>query len=216
MDTRISRGEWIFTILVGIFVGSLIISTVLARKPIIAGGILVNFGVFIYATTFVLTDIVVEIWGKAKARSMVIAGFGALLVSYAWTILGVAWPGAPMWKDQEAFNLVLSSTARFMTGGIVAYLAAQFYDVWAFLLLKRRTNGRYLWLRTNVATIPAQFIDTFIFITIGFYGVLPLAPLIWGVLTIKVAVALVTQFGVYAGVWILRRQPDVDMFATEE
>ena len=205
MKEHMTLKEKVYIILTGIFVGCLIMSTVLARKPIIVGGLLVNFAVFVYAVTFVITDVVSEIWGRERARFLIISGFISLVVAYLWTNLGLLWPGASFWEHQEAFTVILGSTSRVMTGGMIAYLVAQFYDVWIFLFLKRKTKGKHLWFRTNTSTFIAQTIDTFIFITIGFYGVLPLKPMIIGVLTIKISIALVAQFLVYLTVWILRK-----------
>jgi len=205
MKEHMTLQEKIYIMLTGIFVGCLIMSTILARKPIIVGGLLVDFAVFVYSVTFVITDVVAEIWGKERARFLIISGFVSLIVAYIWTNIGLFWPGAPFWEHQEAFTVILGSTARIMTGGLIAYLMAQFYDLWIFLFLKRKTKGKYLWLRTNVSTFIAQTIDTFIFITIGFYGVLPLKSMIIGVWTIKICIALVAQFLVYLIVWILRK-----------
>jgi uncharacterized integral membrane protein (TIGR00697 family) len=205
MRGELDRSDKVYMMLTVAFGSCLVMSTVLARKPILVAGLLVDFAVFAYATTFVITDIVAEIWGRGRARLIVVNGFVCLVVAFLWTGLALAWPAAPSWQHEGAFQVVLGSTARVMLGGFVAYLAAQFYDVWSFLLLKRKTKGRYLWLRTNVSTIPAQVIDTFIFITIGFYGVLPLGELLVGVLTVKIGIAVMEQFVVYLAIWILRR-----------
>ena len=86
----------------------------------------------------------------------------------------------------------------------IAYLISQFHDVWAFHFWKNKTNDRHLWLRNNLSTAVSQFLDSFIFITIAFYGVMPIWPLIMGQWIIKIAIALLDTPVVYLVVWALR------------
>lgn len=204
MNSEMNFRTRVYIVLVAVFVGCLVISTVVARKPINFLGLTANFGVIVYVFTFIITDIVAEIWGKAHARFMLISGFISLLITFFFTTLAVIWPAPEFWTDQPAYDIVLANTFQVMVAGILAYLAAQFYDVWAFSLLKKKYQQKHLWLRTNVSTIPAQFIDTIIFVPIAFAGTQFVGQIFIGILTFKIVVALLEQFIVYAVVWGLR------------
>jgi len=193
-----------YAVLSAVFIGCLVIATVVARKPINFFGLEGIFGVFPYALTFVITDIIAEIWGKERARSLVIAGVVSLLFAYGFIGLALVWPAPDYWQEQSAYQIVLGNTSRILLAGLAAFLASQFYDVWAFLFFKRATNGKYLWLRTNVSTIPAQIIDSVVFYPIAFAGILPLKSIIIGGLIFKLIVVLVEQFAVYFVVWLLK------------
>ena len=97
---------------------------------------------------------------------------------------------------------------RVTVAGLVAYIISQSHDVWAFHVWKRVTRGKWLWLRNNASTIVSQLIDTVIFITLAFYGVVPnniLLKLIIGQWMWKAVVAVLDTPFVYLGVYVLRK-----------
>jgi uncharacterized integral membrane protein (TIGR00697 family) len=162
-------------------------------------------GVFAYCITFVCADVISEIWGRRCANTVVLAGFIGLGFSFLLIQLALWWPAAPFWSQEEAFHSILGMAPRIIAASLVAYVLSQFHDVWLYTLLKDRTRGRHLWLRNNLATILSQLIDSVVFITIAFYGVLPVWPLIVGQWAVKVAIALCDTPLVYAAVWCVRR-----------
>lgn len=193
-----------FLILNSIFVGSLVIASVLASKIITVFGLVVPAGVLAYCVTFVVTDVISELWGREKANSVVFGGFVALVFSLLLVRLAVVWPPAPFWSHDAAFRTVLDSTSRIIVASFSAYLLSQYHDVWAFHLLRRLSGGRHLWLRNNLSTAVSQLIDTVVFITIAFYGVMPIAPLILGQWVIKLIIAVLDTPVMYAVVWLLK------------
>jgi uncharacterized integral membrane protein (TIGR00697 family) len=195
-----------FVILTGIFVGSLTIAAVLASKIINVFGFYVPAGILAYSVTFAATDVISEIWGKKISGQVVLAGFFALVFVLALIQGAILWPPAPFWKNQESFTLILGSTSRIIIGSVAAYLVSQFHDVWMFHVLKKAFNSRYLWLRNNVSTIISQFIDSFIFITIAFYGVVPIWPLILGQWIVKLGIAVLDTPVVYLLVRLLKKE----------
>ena len=194
-----------FILLVAIFVGALVISSVLASKIITIFGLFVPAGVLAYCITFVATDVISEIWGRERAGRVVFSGFVALLVTFLLIRLALLWDAAPIWRGQEAFSSVLGSTSRIIVASFVAYLASQYHDVWAFHIWRKATRERHLWLRNTASTVVSQFIDTLIFITIAFYGTIPVIPLIKGQYVIKVLIALLDTPFVYLAVILIRR-----------
>ncbi len=197
--------ETAFIILLSIFVGSITIASVLANKIINVAGFYVPAGILAYSVTFVCTDVISEIWGKARAGRTVLGGFIALVAALVLVRLSLAWPAAPFWKGDAAFQSILGSTSRIIAASFAAYLASQFHDVWAFHFWKRVTADRHLWLRNNLSTAVSQLIDSVLFIFIAFYGVMPLWPLIFGQWVIKFAISILDTPVVYLVVWCVRR-----------
>jgi hypothetical protein len=200
------HNEKAFIILLSLFVGSLTIASVLASKIINVFGFFVPAGILAYSITFICTDVISEIWGKERANAAVWGGFMALIAVLIMVRIGLVWPRAPFWNQEEAFQSILGSTSRIILASFIAYLVSQFHDVWAFHFWKKLTGGSYLWLRNNLSTAVSQFIDSSLFITIAFYGVMPIWPLIFGQWVIKFAIAILDTPVVYLMVWLLKRQ----------
>jgi uncharacterized integral membrane protein (TIGR00697 family) len=196
----------VFILLVSVFVGALVISSVLASKIITVLGLFVPAGVLAYCITFVVTDVISEIWGKEQANRVVFSGFITLLVTFLLIRLALAWNAAPFWTEQKAFSAVLGSTSRIIIASFIAYLASQYHDVWAFHVWRRVTEERHLWLRNTASTVVSQFIDTLVFITIAFYGTMPVVPLIKGQYLIKVLIAVLDTPFVYLVVTLIRKR----------
>lgn len=198
--------ERAFILLVSIFVGTLVISSVLASKIISIFGLFVPAGVLAYCITFVVTDVISEIWGKERANRVVLCGFITLLVTFLLIRIALFWDAAPFWREQKAFSTVLGSTSRIIIASFIAYLVSQYHDVWAFHVWRKLTAGRHLWLRNTASTVVSQFIDTLIFITIAFYGTMPVFALIKGQYFIKLLIALLDTPFVYLVVMLIRRE----------
>ncbi len=205
MDIR-SGDSAPFIILISIFAASITIASVLANKIVTVAGIFVPAGVLAYSVTFVVTDVISEIWGKDHAKKMVFGGFVALLFVLFLVQLSLFWPKAPFWKNNEAFQTIMGSTKRIIVASFIAYLVSQLHDVWAFHFLKKKMEGRRLWLRNNLSTAVSQFLDSFLFITISFYGVLPVWPLIFGQWIVKLTIAVIDTPVVYFVVWVIRKR----------
>lgn len=196
-----------FLVLCSIFIGSLVISEILANKIVYLKGIYVPAGVIAYAITFPITDTIGEIWGKTYAKQLVFAGFITLGVVFLLMWLAIILPAASFWKEENAFESVLGmkqGAMRIIIASLFAYIVSQYHDVWAFYFWRKVTRGKYLWLRNNASTFVSQGIDTLIFIFIAFYGVFPILPLILGQYLVKIGIALLDTPVVYALVHFLK------------
>jgi uncharacterized integral membrane protein (TIGR00697 family) len=198
-------------LLSGIFCACLVAAAVLATKIISIAAFSVPAGVLAYCITFVCVDVISEIWGRRYANMVVLVGFIGLGLVFLLIQLALWWPAAPFWTQEEAFRGILGMTPRIIAASLAAYVFSQVHDVWLYSLLKARMRGRHLWLRNNLATILSQLIDSVVFITIAFYGAMPVWPLIVGQWSVKVVLALCDTPLVYAVVWCIRRY-----MATEE
>jgi hypothetical protein len=195
-----------YTICLSLFIGCITISSILANKIISVMGIFVPAGVLAYSVTFIATDVISEVWGKERARDAVFGGFIALFAVFALIQLSLIWPKAPFWHNDDAFSSVLGSTSRIIIASLTAYLISQMHDVWAFHFWKRLTHDRHLWLRNNLSTAISQFLDSLIFVTIAFYGVMPIWPLIYGQWIIKLFIAILDTPLVYGIVLFIQKK----------
>jgi uncharacterized integral membrane protein (TIGR00697 family) len=163
-------------------------------------------GVIVFSTTFLITDILSEHWGKKYARKAVWAGFYAILILFASVFIVTAWEAAPFASEiAEKFAEVIALTPRIAIAGVIAYMISQNHDVWAFHFWKDRTGGRYLWLRNNASTVTSQLLDSVIFIMIAFYGVFPVVPLIIGQWVVKIIIAAMDTPFIYGVLWLMKR-----------
>ncbi len=182
---------------VGIFASLTVLANILAVKRIAVGSLMGPAGVLVYSSTFLITDVLGEIYGKEYGKKAVIAGFFANIVALVSVLIAVNWQPAPEYimppELEKAFEDVFSFAPRIVIASMVAYLISQTHDVYAFHFWKTKTAGRHLWLRNNASTMVSQLIDTVLFITIAFYGAVSfsaLAEMIVGQYVIKVAIAL--------------------------
>lgn len=167
------KNETNLALLTSIFAVSLILSNILASK------ILMLFGVFVipsavvaYPITFLMTDVIGEIWGKEQANKTVKIGLVCQILCILLTLVAIALPVAPFADNQETFKTILGSSLRVTTASLIAYLFSQSWDVFVFHKLKDKSEDKK-WLRNNLSTMTSQIIDTAIFITIAFYGTVP-------------------------------------------
>lgn len=175
-----------------VFVVSLIMANVVASKIVDVFGFVVPAAVVAYGITFLCTDIIGEIWGKEEANKTVKLGFVMQILSLCLIILAIMLPPAVFAVEEgKSFNSILGQSGRMVVASLIAYLVAQFNDVYVFHKLKAACNGKAKWIRNNGSTILSQFFDTAIFITVAFYGVVP--DLGWMVISqyvVKVVIAL--------------------------
>ena len=175
-----------------IFVVSLIIANIVAVKVVSFWGLILPSAVVVYPITFLITDIIGEIWGRAEANRTVRNGFICQLISLVLIGLAILLPVAPFADNQALFVAILGNTFRMVFASLVAYLVAQSWDVLIFHWLKNKTQNKHKWLRNNASTMTSQLLDTMIFITIGFYGVVPnIWVMVLSQYIVKLALALI-------------------------
>ena len=120
-----------------------------------------SVGVLPYPITFLITDIISEIFGKRKANQVVVMGIVSSIFSIGLLLLGDVLPAnssSPI--DDETFNLVFSASPLAVLASMSAYLIAQFLDIRIYHFWKQLTKGKYLWLRNNFSTFSSQIIDS--------------------------------------------------------
>ncbi|MDD3399315.1 MAG: queuosine precursor transporter [Candidatus Methanomethylophilaceae archaeon] len=190
MELKIPRT---FITLVAVFVTSLVTANVLATKLFMFGDFILPAGVIAYPITFLMTDVIGEMWGKKVVTKVVWAGFFCSLLAMSLGFIAVMLPAAPFYERQEFFAELFGRVGRITGASLIAYIVSQLNDVWVFHKLKDLTHGKHLWLRNNVGTISSQLFDTILFITIAFYGIMPTSVLFSMIMSqwlIKILIAL--------------------------
>lgn len=185
----ISPGLFVFAIIYG---GMVCIAGVLANKQVALGPLAVEAGIFAFLILVAISSAVAELYSREIANRLVLIGFIPLVISMALTALVLALPAAQdMPADRlSAFDTIMGGTPRIWAAGIIAYGVSQILNVTIFSWLKRE-GGRLLWLRSAVAGVLSQIVDTLLFITIAFYAVFPIGQLILGQALAKVILSIV-------------------------
>ena len=186
----IPRSLFAYSIVYG---GMVCIAGVLANKQVALGPLGVEAGIFAFLLLVVMSSAVAELFGRETANRLVLIGFAPLVLSILLAIFVLALPAAEdMPPDRlAAFATVMGGTPRIWIAGIIAYGVSQFLNVTIFSALRGKSEGRLIWLRAGIAAILSQIVDTFLFITISFYGVFPIADLLLGQMLAKVVLSIV-------------------------
>jgi uncharacterized integral membrane protein (TIGR00697 family) len=154
------------------FVTVLLCSNIIgAAKVASIGGFVFGAGVFFFPFSYIFGDVLTEVYGYAKTRRVVWAGFAALAFASLMSITIVALPPAPDWGNQEAYATIFGQTPRIALASLVAYWAGEFANSFVMARMKVMMNGRSLWMRTIGSTIVGQAVDSLIFYPVAFYGV---------------------------------------------
>jgi uncharacterized integral membrane protein (TIGR00697 family) len=159
--------ERIYLVLAAFFITALVVSNLIFQKFFYWDffGIYtfkISVGILPYPITFLITDIVSEVYGKKKANQMVTVGIFASFFSLLIVLLADAAPAivdSPI--NDQLFTKVFGATAIAVFASMIAYLLAQYFDIQIFHFWKRVTKGKHLWLRNNFSTFLSQFVDTF-------------------------------------------------------
>ena len=162
-----------------IFVTSLLIANVVSSKIVSFWGLTVPAAIVAYPLTFLMTDVIGEIWGKEEANRTVKLGFVCQMISLVLIGCAILLPVAPFADNQAQFTEILGSSFRVVFASMIGYLCSQSWDVWVFHKIRdayikkhgSTKGGRWIW--NNASTMTSQIIDTAIFITIAFAGTVP-------------------------------------------
>ena len=176
----------------------------------------ISVGVLPYPITFLITDLISEIYGKKKANQIVTAGIFASFFSMGIILLANTVPALPTSPvGDDLFNSVFALSPIAVLASMLAYLSAQYVDIAIYHFWKRVTKGRYLWLRNNFSTFSSQFIDTFTVVgLLCIFGVLPwslFSGLVISGFVFKVFIAFLDTPLLYFFVYILRKRFNLKM-----
>ena len=158
------------------FVTVLICSNVIGAAKIVQvevpvlGALTFGAGVLFFPISYVFGDILTEVYGYARARKVIWAGFAGLVFASFMAAVIVALPPAPFWEHQDAYEIAFGSTPRIVAASITAYFCGEFVNSFVLAKMKLYTQGRWLWTRTIRSTIAGEAVDSALFYPLAFYG----------------------------------------------
>lgn len=127
-------------------------------------------GVIFFPISYIFGDVLTEVYGYAKARRVIWAGFGGLIFASIMATIVVALPPAPFWKHQQAYEVAFGNAWRVVAASMIAYFCGEFVNSFILAKMKIWTEGRALWMRTIGSTIFGEAVDSAIFYPLAFYG----------------------------------------------
>lgn len=166
-----------------IFAACMLIANILAAKIIMIGPWSAPAGVLIFPLAYIINDVIVEVWGYARARLIIWTGFGVNLMAALFYMLGIALPSASFFEGQEAFRIILGSSIRIVFASLLAYLVGSFMNAFIMSRFKLMTKGKIFSLRAVVSTLAGEGADSLMFIAIAFAGVFPVRVIVTMILT---------------------------------
>lgn len=163
----------IFPFVMVAFVVVLLLSNTVAVKVAIFGPFFFDGAVILFPFSYIFGDILTEVYGYRRSRVVIWTGFIAcIFMSFIYWLVGML-PAAPPWGGQEAYQRILGQIPRIVMASLVAFFCGEFTNSYILAKLKIFTQGRWLWTRTIGSTIAGQLVDTALFITIAFTGIVP-------------------------------------------
>ena len=197
------------------FVAVLIVSEITSTKLVSFWGIQTAGAIILFPISYIFSDILTEVYGYARARRVMWMGFASLILMSVVLILVGMMPAAPTWHNQQAYNLILGFVPRISLASIIAYWVGGFANDFVLAKMKIFTKGKMLWSRTIGSTVVGQAVDSFLFIGIAFYGIIPNAIILQIALTqyiLKVAYETVATPITYFIINKLKKSEGIDVY----
>ncbi len=211
-----AEADYLYLILASLFITALVVCNLIANKFVtvdfgIPGFVFtISAGVLPYPITFLITDILSEIYGQKKTNKVVFAGFGALVFTMFILWMGSLFPAIDSSPVSDSlYQTAYGNSWRVIMSSMIAYTLAQYVDVKLFHFWKNLTKGKYLWLRNNASTVLSQLVDTTLVILVLFAGELPwptIGAYIVSGWTFKALIALLDTPFLYISTYFIRRR----------
>ena len=181
------------------------------------GAVIFGAGVLFFPISYVFGDILTEVYGYARARRVIWAGFAGLAFASLMAYVVVALPPAPEWPNQKAYEIAFGSTWRIAAASMFAYFCGEFVNSFVLAKMKIMTAGKWLWSRTIGSTIVGEAVDSALFYPLAFYGsgILPneiIPKLMLAQFVLKVAVEVIFTPLTYKIVGALKRAESEDYY----
>ena len=218
-----------FDYVMAAFVAILLLSNLIgAAKLATVGGVTFGAGILLFPLSYVIGDVLTEVYGYANARRCVWMGFGALIFMAFMSYVVVAMPPAEGWDGQAAYESVFGSTWRIVAASVLAFWAGEFVNSFVLAKMKIITQGKHLWARTIGSTVFGQGVDSLIFYPVAFLGIWTpqqvltvmvtnwLLKVLWEALLTPVTYAVVGWFKHREGVDVYDTGTDFSPFAKTE
>ena len=213
-----------FVIITAIFITCLITANIIVIKPLNLGFSVIDIpvplpaAVIIFPLSYIVGDILTEVYGYRMARRVIWLGFLCNLIAVIAIWLGQILPPNPMWEGQQAYEMTLGYVPRILLASFVAYLVGEFSNSFVLAKMKIRTKGRWLWTRTIGSTVIAQLLDAAVFIPLAYIGLFESKFIIVASIALwiaKVLYEIIATPLTYAVVSYLKKKEGVDTYDYE-
>lgn len=208
------KADALYLFLATLFITALIVCNLIANKFLTVDlgfkTFVLSAGVLPYPITFLVTDILSEIYGRKKTNQVVMMGFAALIFTLFILWLGSMFPSiADSPVNDELYQAAYGNSWRVIMSSMVAYIIAQLVDVRLFHFWKGLTGGKYLWLRNNASTVVSHLVDTTLVVSVLFVGVKSwneIGEMILDGWMFKALAALADTPFLYLATWLVRKR----------
>jgi queuosine precursor transporter len=182
-DELKDRYSMFFLLIASIFATCIIIANIIAVKIVSIFNLIIPAAVIIFPISYICGDVLTEVYGYKNARKVILLAFFCNLIAVIAIWLGKLLPSAPFWYDQESYIKILGNSPRILIASFIAYLVGEFVNSYVLAILKIKTKGKWLWVRTIGSTIVGEGVDSLLFLTIAFCGLIPSSGLFNAILT---------------------------------
>jgi queuosine precursor transporter len=201
-----------FVAITAFFVTALVIANVIAVKLVEIGDRVFPAGLVVFPLSYLLGDVLTEVYGFRAARAVILLGFACNLLALAAIQIAIVLPAAPFFTGQEAYKETLGTTWRIFLASLAAYVVGELANSAVLARMKIATRGRYLWTRTIGSTIVGEGLDSLVFVTLAFAGRAPLLDPMLTTWAIKVVWESTATPLTYALVNTLKRLEGIDVY----
>jgi queuosine precursor transporter len=204
-----------FVFVAAIFITSLITANIIAVKLVGIAGVIFPAGVIIFPISYIIGDVLTEVYGYKRARQVIWLGFFCNLLTVFAIWIAKILPPADFWPGQASFEQILGYTPRLLIASFIAYLFGEFSNSIVLAKMKIATRGRWLWTRTIGSTLVGQGLDSLVFISIAFIGTIPPGALMTTIITqwlMKSTYEAIATPLTYIVVNFLKREEGIDIF----
>jgi len=201
-----------------IFVGLLLTANVIGEKPLAFGRIILPAGLLLFPITYLLGDVITEVYGFAQSRRIIWMGMLCNLFMALMCRLSIALPAVEGWERSDAYTQVLGVSSRLMAVSVLTYFVGEFVNAYIVAKLKVRMKGRSFWARALCGSWVGEGIETSLFIPLAFYGTMPnelLFKLACFFYTFKVIYAFSAMPFANKLVQILKKKENLEIFDKE-
>ena len=216
METRVIKKFKYYDLIMAAFVTVLLCSNIIgAEKVVTVAGFSFGAGILFFPISYFFNDILTEVYGYARSRKVVWAGFGAMGFASFMSWVVVSLPPAQGWIHQSAYEVVFGQTPRIVATSLLAFFSGEFVNSYTLAKMKVFTTGRFLWMRTIGSTIAGEAADSLIFYPVAFYGFWPNDLLITVMITnyvIKVSWEVIATPITYKVIGFLKRKEHEDYY----
>ena len=205
----------IYEMLAGLFVMTLIVSNIASIKVVAIGPLVFDAGTILFPLSYIVGDIVTEVYGYRKMRSLLYVGVVSLILTMTTFWVVQILPASPDWSNQVAYESILGVVWRIVLASVTALFLGEIMNAYVMARMKVRSKGKNLWVRMISSSVVGSAIDTVVFSTVAFLGTMPfdaLAQLMITVFLIKITTEVIVSPLTIKIINIVKRREKIDTY----